>query len=153
MNLPIQRRTTKADDDRDFEHLRRSLVADLDRWPSFADELISHLGDVVPPAEIEESDDAYVVVVELPGVRRDDVTVEVGDNQLSVLGERRERQRVGLLRRTTRTTGRFRLLISLPLEIDSGAVTADLDHGMLTVMVPKAARARRRRIPINRPQP
>ena len=105
-----------------------------------------------PLADVEETDDAYVVDIELPGVRRDDVAIEVLDGRLSVTGERRERQRVGLLRRTTRTTGRFRLHVALPLEIDADAVTADLDHGLLTVTVPKAARARRRRIPIGRPQ-
>jgi HSP20 family protein len=150
MNLPIHRRAKKADDERDFEHLRRSLLADLDRWPGFADELISHLGDVVPLADVEESE-AYVVDIELPGVRRDDVAIEIANGQLSVTAERRERQRVGLLRRTTRTTGRFRLQITLPQEVDADAVTASLDHGMLTVTVPKAARARRRRIPIGRP--
>ncbi len=152
MNLPIQRRTKHSDGDREFEHLRRSLTADLDRWPSFADEMLSRMGDVVPLADIEESDDAYTVDIELPGVRRDDVTIEISNGHLSVTGERRERRRVGLLRRTTRTTGRFRLQIALPLEVDSGAVTASLDHGLLTVTIPKAARARRRRIPISRPQ-
>lgn len=151
MNLPIHRRG-KGTDEHDFEHLRRSLVADLDRWPAFADELISRMGDVVPLADVEESDDAYIVDVELPGVHRDDVTIEVSNGRLSVTGERRERHRVGLLRRSTRTTGRFRLQIALPLEIDPDAVTADLERGVLTITVPKAARARRRRIPVGRPQ-
>lgn len=151
MNLPIHRRAANTDE-RDFEQLRRSLTADLDRWPAFADQLISRLGDVVPLADVEESDDAYIVDVELPGVRRDDVTIEIADGQLSITGERRERQRVGLLRRSTRTAGRFRLQVGLPLDIDADAVSASLDHGMLTVTVPKAAHARRRRIPVGRPR-
>ena len=161
MNLPIHRRAKNTDaknsdaknsDERDYEHLRRSLVADLDRWPSAADELINRLSDVVPLADVEESDDAYLIDIELPGVRRDDVTLEISGGRLSVTAERRERHRVGLLRRSTRTTGRFRLQVALPLEVDADAVTAHLDHGVLTVTVPKAARARRRRIPIGRPQ-
>lgn len=151
MNLPIHRRTDNTDE-RDYEHLRRSLVADLDRWPSFADQLISRMGDVVPLADVEEADDAYLVDIELPGVRREDVTIEVSNGRLSVTGERRERHRVGLLRRSTRTTGRFRLQIALPHEIQADAVTANLDHGVLTVAVPKAERARRRRIPVGRPK-
>ena len=151
MNLPIHRRSDVTDE-RDFEHLRRSLVADLDRWPSFADELISRMGDVVPLADVEESDDAYIVDVELPGVRRDDVSIELSNGRLSITGERRERHRVGLLRRSTRTTGRFRLQIALPHEVQADAVTASLDQGILSVTVPKAERARRRRIPVGRPQ-
>lgn len=151
MNLPIHRRGKKGDD-HEFEHLRRSLVADLDRWPSFADELIDRMADVVPLAELQESDDAYVIDIELPGVRREDVTLEVSNGWLSVTGERRERHRTGLLRRSTRTTGRFHLQVALPDEIDTDAVTANLDHGMLTVTLPKAAGVRRRRIPIGPPQ-
>lgn len=150
MDLPLSRRTGTTDE-RDAEHLRRSLVSELDRWPSFADELISRLGDVVPLADVEESDEAYVVDVEMPGVRPDGVTLEASHGRLSVTGERRERRRAGLLRRSTRTTGRFRLQVTLPDAIDPDAVTAALEDGVLTVTVPKAARARRRRIPISRP--
>ncbi len=153
MNLPIHRHARNTDErELELERHLRSLAADLERWPSFADELISSLADVVPLADIEESDDAYLVEIELPGVRRDDVTIEMSGGRLSVTGQRRERRRVGLLRRSTRTTGRFRLQVALPLEVDADAVTAHLDHGMLTVTVPKAAAARRRRIPIGRPQ-
>jgi len=151
MNLPIHRRREHTDE-RDFEHMRRSLNSDIDRWPRFADELIGRLRDVVPLADIEESDDAYVVDIEMPGVRREDVTIETSNGRLSVTGERRERRRVGLLRKGTRTNGRFRLQVGFAQEIDADAVTAELDHGVLTVNIPKATRARRRRIPISRPQ-
>ena len=56
-------------------------------------------GAFTPLADIEETDDAYVVGIELPGVRRDDVSVEAAGRQLSVSGERKEREQVGILRR------------------------------------------------------
>lgn len=152
MNLPIPHRRSKSTDGDEYERLHRSLVADLERWPNFADDVIDSVREVVPRADIEESDDAYVVDIELPGVRRDDVAIEISENRLSVTGERRERQRRGLVRRSTRTTGRFRLQVTLPLPVDADAVTASLDHGVLTVTVPKSASARRRRIPVGRPQ-
>src|SRR5882724_10726077 len=58
-------------------------------------------------ADIEETDDAYVVDLDLPGVRRDDVTVEVVDNGLRVTGELKEKERKGVLRRQTRRVGAF----------------------------------------------
>jgi HSP20 family protein len=118
--------------------------------PDHANDVLASLSDVAPLADVEESDDAYTIDVELPGVRKDDISLEVGEGRLTVTGERHERQRVGLLRHRTRTTGRFRLAVTLPLEVDGNGVTATLDHGVLTVTVPKAERSRRRRIPIGR---
>jgi HSP20 family protein len=68
-----------------------------------------------------------------------------------VTAERRERQRVGLLRHRTRSRGRFSMAVTLPGHVDSVEVTPSLDHGLLTIVVPKTERARRRRIPVGRP--
>lgn len=147
MNLPIPRHR-REEPEREHERLRASLVQDLDRWPDFASEVVDSVRDVVPLADLEESDDSYLVDIELPGVRREDVDLEVHQGRLLVTAERRERERVGLLRRRTRTTGRFRLQVTLPVEVDPEGVTAALDHGVLAVRVPKAERARRRRITV-----
>lgn len=147
MNLPIPRRR-HDEPEQEHERLHASLVEDLERWPDFASELIDSVRDVVPLADVEESDDSYLVDVELPGVRREDVDLQVHQGRLLVTAERRERERVGLLRRRTRTTGRFRVELAFPVEVDPQGVTASLGHGVLAVRVPKAERARRRRIPV-----
>ena len=67
----------------------------------------------------------------------------------SELAQRVERERVGLLRRRNRTTGRTALAVTLPNDIDTEHVTADLKHGVLTVVIPKAPLSRRRHIPIS----
>jgi HSP20 family protein len=74
-----------------------------------------------------------------PGVHKKDVEVEVSGRRVTISGERKERERAGVLRRRTRTTGRFSYDLVLPCEIDEDAVTASLDNGVLTVTVPKAA--------------
>ncbi len=149
MRLPIRRqspdRAAAVSDD--FDRLREGLYRQLDRWPDFLDPLPS-VRDVLPLADIEESDDAYVVDVELPGVKREDLSVEATHGRLTVTGERRERERVGLLRHRSRTTGRFRFEVVLPVEIDEERISASLEHGLLHLVVPKAERARRRRIAI-----
>jgi HSP20 family protein len=55
---------------------------------------------------------------------------------------------VGILRKRTRTVGSFRYEVVLPADLDEDGVSADLDEGVLTVRVPKAARERPRRITV-----
>ena len=102
-----------------------------------------------PLADVEETDDAYVVDLELPGVKKDDVEIEIAGRRLTVTGERRERQRVGIFRRRSRVTGRFRYEITLPGDVDDDHVEANLDEGVLTVRIAKPASQRARRIPIH----
>lgn len=102
-----------------------------------------------PAADVEETDDAYLVEIELPAVKRDDVSVEVTPDELVVSGEIQERQRVGFLRTRTRRTGRFDFRVALPGEVDVDGVRANLTDGVLSVRIPKTETAKRRRIPIS----
>lgn len=147
MALPVRRSEPDAlrwDPIADLNRLNQQLAGYLDRWgqfPSLAD-------GFTPLADVEETDDAYVVEIELPGVKREDVSVEVAGRQLSVSGERKERERLGILRRRTRTVGRFHYEVVLPGDVEEEGVSASMDEGVLTVRVPKPASARPRRIPI-----
>ena len=99
-----------------------------------------------PPVDIEETDDAYVIEAEIPGVKREDVNIELVGTELTVSGEIKERERTGILRRRTRKVGQFELRVTLPDYVDGERVDAKLDNGVLTVRVPKAERAQRRKI-------
>jgi HSP20 family protein len=101
-----------------------------------------------PPVDIEETDDAWVVAAELPGVKREDVNVELRDNELAVTGEIKERERQGILRRTTRRVGEFELRVILPGETDPDAIDASLKDGVLTIRIPKATESKSRRIEV-----
>ena len=102
----------------------------------------------VPAVDIEETDEAFLVEADLPGVKRDDVTVELQDNELRIHGEVKERERTGILRRRTRRMGRFDYRVVLPGEVDADNVEANLQEGVLRVKVRKAKHARPRRIEI-----
>jgi HSP20 family protein len=102
----------------------------------------------VPLVDIEEQDDAYVLEAEIPGAKRDDVNIELVGNELVVSGEVKERERKGILRRSTRRVGAFEYRVVLPENIDRDAIDAKLDDGVLTVRIPKAEQAQRRRIDV-----
>src|SRR5688572_26485799 len=63
-------------------------------------------GEWSPLVDVEETVDAFVFEADLPGVKREDVTIEVDGNELRISGEARERERTGEVRRRTRMTGR-----------------------------------------------
>lgn len=102
-----------------------------------------------PLADVEETDDAYVVEIDLPGVKRDDVDIELGDRQLTVSGEVKDKERSGILRRRARRTGQFHYSVTLPADVDADKVGAHLDDGVLTVRVPKPEQTKPRRIQIS----
>jgi HSP20 family protein len=101
-----------------------------------------------PPVDIEETEDAWVIEAELPGVEREDIHIEALDSDLTISGEITERERTGILRRKTRRVGRFEFRVTLPGAVDADAVDATLHDGVLTVRVPKAEQARKRQIEV-----
>lgn len=100
------------------------------------------------PADIEELDDAYLVEVDLPGVKREDIDVEVRHNTLRITGEIKERERKGLLRRQNRPVGQFDYVVAIPGDIDHDQVEASLNHGVLMVKLGKTAQSRPRHIEV-----
>ena len=141
----------------------RTTPADLSRWDPFREleELTERMnslwqsgwGDALdrwsPLADLEETDDAYAVEIDLPGVQRDDVDIQLADRVLTVSGEVKEKERAGVLRRRTRRVGRFHYSVTLPGEVNADHVTARLHDGVLAIRVPKAAEAKPRRIAIS----
>ena len=109
-------------------------VPGVDRW--------------APLADVEETDDAWSVEIDLPGVARDDVDIQLTDRELTVSGEIKEKERAGILRRRTRRVGQFQYAVTLPGDVDPDAVSAHLTDGVLTVRVPKAQQTKPRRIAI-----
>ncbi len=90
----------------------------------------------------------YLVEIELAGVGKDDIDIDIAGSRLSVGGERKEKHRVGILRRGERTVGAFAYEVTLPGDVDDADVTAFFDDGVLTIRVPKPEHARARRIKV-----
>jgi HSP20 family protein len=126
------------------ERMRRALDETFGGWQS----LLTDDKAWSPLVDVEETDDAYVIEAELPGVQRKDVNIELVGNELTISGEIKERERKGIVRRRTRKTGLFNYRVTLPDQVDGEKIDANLSDGVLTVRVPKAERAQRRRIEI-----
>jgi HSP20 family protein len=102
-----------------------------------------------PLADLEETEDAFILDIDLPGVRKKDIKIEVDGRRLMISGERKQVERKGWLRRQTRTMGTFLFEVTLPLELDEEHIEANMSDGVLHVRVPKSAGSSRRRIDVN----
>ena len=108
----------------------------------------------VPFADLSETDDAYVVKAELPGVNKDQANIQLQDRELVITGEIAEPGDGGgnghghRRHHSSRRTGRFELRTYLPGDVNADAVTAQLSDGVLTVTVPKSEAAKPRKIEI-----
>jgi HSP20 family protein len=99
----------------------------------------------VPPVDLHETADAYVVTAELPGLQRDDLDIQIHDDQLTISGVRREREAAcEQYHRVERGHGAFSRTFHLPVPVDPERITADLHDGVLIVTCPKTHEAARR---------
>jgi HSP20 family protein len=102
-----------------------------------------------PAADIVETDSAYDIEIELPGVRREDVDVNLNGNELVVTGEVKERKREGLFRHRTRRVGEFELRLTLPGSLRESDIEASLAYGVLKLYVPKAETTKSSKITVS----
>ena len=103
-----------------------------------------------PPADLSETDEAYLAEVELPGVARDDISAGLAGQELVISGEFTDTGKEGRALRRGRRSGRFEYRVLLPgqADPDPDKATAALADGVLTVTVPKAEAGKPRRIQI-----
>jgi HSP20 family protein len=101
-----------------------------------------------PALDIAEQKDAYLVHVELAGVKPDDLEISLEDGLLTIQGERHTVQESSeqQFHRVERRYGRFRRSITLPSQVQADAIEASFEDGVLTVRVPKAEEAKPRKI-------
>jgi HSP20 family protein len=105
----------------------------------------------VPALDIAERKDAYLVTVELPGVKLDDLEINFeGGGLLTIQGERHLTNDTAdeNFHRVERSSGAFRRAITLPAHVEADAVEASMGDGVLRILVPKAEEAKPKRIQV-----
>jgi len=94
-----------------------------------------------PSIDVEETKDAYITRVDVPGANKANLNVEVRDNVLYIRGETKrdvnEDDSAGQVVRKERFEGRFERAIPLPSEVDPAKMTSEYDNGVLTITLPK----------------
>jgi HSP20 family protein len=104
----------------------------------------------VPPMDLVETDEQFVLRADLPGLSEDDVSIELEDNVLTVSGERKaehEARKEGYYR-VERAYGAFHRQLTLPEGVDPEAVEAAFDKGVLEVRIPKPEQRKPRKVAI-----
>lgn len=117
----------------------------------FSEESGNGVERFTPRLNVSESEDRYEVEVDLPGLRPEDVHVELHENQLTISGSRQsEQQESGkTYHRVERQYGEFRRVVALPAPVAEERIEAKYEHGVLRVQLPKSEKVKPTRIPVN----
>jgi HSP20 family protein len=105
----------------------------------------------VPPMDLVEAEDHFVLKADLPGLREGDVNIEVQDGTLTISGERKaeHEQRERGWYRIERSFGSFNRSLTLPDGVDPDGIAASFSDGVLEVRIPKPEERKPRRISIS----
>ena len=104
----------------------------------------------IPPIDVYETADEYVITAEVPGLGRNDVQIQVQDGRVQISGERREHEGpCEQYHRVERGHGSFSRTFELPLPVQNDRVSADLRDGVLTIVCPKVKEGGAQRIVVS----
>lgn len=112
----------------------------LASWPFGEREALS-TADWMPACDVSESAEEYRIDAELPGVKKEDVELNVENRVLTLRGERREKkeEKDKKFHRVESTYGSFMRSFALPDDADGDKVAADYKDGLLSVRIPRTA--------------
>jgi HSP20 family protein len=105
----------------------------------------------MPPLDATETESAYVVTIDLPGIKRENIKIGYDRGVLSVTGTREsdtEEKNSERFYVRERPLGTFSRSVRFARDVDSDKIEAKLDHGVLTITVSKAATALPRQIEV-----
>ncbi|MBJ7470439.1 MAG: Hsp20/alpha crystallin family protein [Solirubrobacteraceae bacterium] len=131
-----------------------ALLSDLERQFDRAQQGAASRNGWLPAADVIAGEHEVRVLMDAPGVRREDLSIEIHDGNLIVAGERRPVDVTGSsAQRIERGWGRWSRTMRLRDGLDADGITASLADGVLTVTIPVAEQAKPRRIKIDTGQP
>ena len=103
-----------------------------------------------PAFDVKETKDSFVFKADVPGIKEQDLEVDVAGNRLTISGKREEEKedKNDTFYTYERSYGSFCRAFTLPIQADTAHVKAEIKNGELTVVVPKTAAAVAKRIPV-----
>ncbi len=135
----------------DFEDRFRPSREFWNALAPFIPQPATHSAGVFPPLNFYDDGETLLVRAEIPGVDRETLEVTTQGDQLTIRGERKIAPPApnASYHRREREGGKFRRIVTLPAPVDSEKIRATYQNGILEVVMPKAAEARPRQIPVN----
>lgn len=128
------------------------LFEDFDRIvDSFVKPTYANTVGFQPSCDISETEDHYLVSFDMPGVKKEDIKIEVHGSTLVISGERQRKMsspNSDSTIRTERTYGKFERSFDLPTSVDANRIEAQYNDGVLSVALPKAEQAKPRTVQI-----
>ncbi|HUE71120.1 MAG TPA: Hsp20/alpha crystallin family protein [Pirellulaceae bacterium] len=106
--------------------------------------------EFMPEVNVAETEKAVEVTMELPGMKPEEVKVEILEGRLWITGEKKEEheEKGKTYHRIERKTGQFRRVLPLPTKVEAERVEAQMNEGVLKIVLPKAEEVRPKAIPV-----
>ncbi len=104
-----------------------------------------------PACEIHDEEKMYSISLDIPGLRQEDIEIEVKDNHLHITGERKTEKKTDKnnVLRSEKRYGKFSRVFSLPQNVNSDAIEATFENGVLEVALPKEEKSQSKKIQIS----
>lgn len=149
MSLMRPLSSIQQDLNRAFYDLEREFLSPLTRRPEAMESLMQTVW--APPIDIIEEPNEVIVKAQIPGIKPENIEVEVDNNMLTLRGEmkRTEEEKKKNFYRREIVEGTFHRQVQLPTEIQPEKASAKFEHGMLIVNIPKAQQTKRHKVKVN----
>ena len=137
----------------ELEDISKYLNRIFGRTPARAEpssELLT-MADWMPSVDITETDTAYLINGEIPGVSKEDVKVTIEDGMITMRGERKQEkeEKDKKFHRIERSYGSFLRSFRMPDDVDESAVKAEFKDGMINVTLPKSGKSKTKLINVS----
>lgn len=133
-----------------YADLRRDMDDVFNTWFGRGRNVATQPDTLFAPMDVHESEKDFTVRMDVPGVTEKDVKVTCHGDVLTISGERRNEKSEtrGARRYSERSYGSFSRSLTLPVHVQHDGIRAKYTHGVIEVVVPKAASAQQREIKV-----
>ncbi len=133
-----------------FKEMQRMIDRLFDEFPYEWPTLSKRFDEVIAPMDIFETDKGYEIEAEIPGMKKEDIEVNIADRVLTIKGEKvdeRKEDKKGA-RILERSYGVFERSFTLPEDADADKIEAKYDNGVLKLFIPKRPESKSKKVKI-----